>query len=244
MMIDKQDIINIYIDLFTRGEMIKGEKFINECVPLELQDDKDIIMMKNECNTLMSNIRECAKVGRKYPGTHSSPPFETFPKFVLAREKILGIECKRLLDVGCYSGVFIEHMSQHGIKCFGIDIHKELMKKLNKCSDCTTTYKFASVESIPFKDNYFNVVTAFDTLEHVLDLDKSISEMERVCKEGGMIMINLPRMEPDYKDDAFEHLRMFSDRDIYRIWGKKKEYKFELCLDELYRDTSFITYIK
>ena len=86
------------------------------------------------------------------------------------------------------------------------------------------------------------MITVFDTLEHVVDLDKSISEIERVCKSDGMVIINLPRMTLGYVDDSHEHMRMFDDDDINRIWGSKKNFNFEFCKDELDRPTSFITY--
>ena len=98
------------------------------------------------------------------------------------------------------------------------------------------------MENIPYSKSVFDIVTAFDVMEHVVDLDRALLEIERVCKPGGLIIINLPRMTSGYKDEAFEHMRMLSDQDIEEIWGKKDNYTFELCKDELGRDTSFITY--
>jgi len=57
-----------------------------------------------------------------------------------------------------------------------------------------------------------------------------------------LVIINVPRMTPRYKDEALEHVRMLGEKDINRLWGKNKDYTFELCKDELGRDTSFITY--
>ena len=105
-------------------------------------------------------------------------------------------------------------------------------------------YLFSQAENLPIQNEKFDIITAFDVLEHVLDFDKALVEIERVCKKNGLIIINLPRMSIGYKDDSYEHLRMFSDKDVKRIWGKKKNYKFQLCQDELGRDTSFITYVK
>lgn len=243
----KLSIIDTYIELFTRGEMLKAENFINNCIPLELQEDKSILKLRKECNDRISEIKSWQN-GRPYPGTHAEAKFEDFPKFVLARKKIkerYPDDNVLILDIGCYSGVFAKGIIAGPMGCYGIDIHKELVEKLeteNKIGN--NFFKFGTMEDIPFSDERFNVVTAFDVLEHATDLETAISEVERVTKPGGLIIINLPRMTPGYVDEAFEHLRMFSDSDIQKIWGDKKEFKLEKCKDEFGRPTSFITYIK
>lgn len=241
----KQDIVNTYIELFTRGEMLKGEKFINECIPLELQEDKDILRLRKECNDRMADIRRWNREGRPYPGTHAIAEFNGFPKFVLAKEKIeLNKEHGIILDIGCYSAVFLGGMNSNKYFCWGVDIHKELVGILQKGESGGIMYVFANSENLPFPDGKFDVVTAFDILEHVVDLDKSILEIERVCKDGGLIIVNLPRTTPGYVDESFEHLRMFSDEGIQDIWGDKKGFKMYDCKDELGRKTWFFTYTK
>jgi hypothetical protein len=49
-------------------------------------------------------------------------------------------------------------------------------------------------------------------------------------------------MTTGYKDESHEHLRMFSDKNIEDVFGKKRDYCFEFCEDELGNPTSFITY--
>ncbi|HSN61251.1 MAG TPA: class I SAM-dependent methyltransferase [Ferruginibacter sp.] len=50
----------------------------------------------------------------------------------------------------------------------------------------------ASVVSMPFDNNYFDLVCAFDVIEHVEDDVAAIKEIERVCKAGGLICITVP----------------------------------------------------
>ena len=163
----------------------------------------------------------------------------------MAKNKILS-RYKNILDIGCYSGVFLREMAN--IKhingkfiCVGMDIHKELMDILSK-QNPDIVFKFGLAESIPFESKSFDVVTAFDVLEHVLNFWGALDEIERVCKKGGLILINLPRMTIGYKDESGEHLRMFDDNMINSNWGHKKDFKFEFCNDELGRPTSFISY--
>lgn len=241
----KQAIKRIFDELFDKGEILKAQYFINNCVPLELRDDQTILQIKADVNAHVDEIKRWVENGRPYPGTHVTIDFNLMPKFVKAKDIIINRNLLgSLLDVGCYSGVFMKEMAKSNIFCCGIDVHRELMGFLDADNlDKRLEYKFGSAENIPYEDKRFDAVVAFDTLEHVIDFDKSISEMERVCKSGGLIIINLPRMTLGYIDESHEHLRMFDDDDINRIFGSKKDFVFEFCQDELGRPTSFITYI-
>lgn len=47
----------------------------------------------------------------------------------------------------------------------------------------------AFAESLPFDDSSFNIVHCSNALDHTQDPYKAILEMERVCRPGGMILI-------------------------------------------------------
>jgi ubiquinone/menaquinone biosynthesis C-methylase UbiE len=49
-----------------------------------------------------------------------------------------------------------------------------------------------SITELPFESNQYNLVCAFDVIEHVEDDAKAIDEMIRVCKPGGHIAITVP----------------------------------------------------
>lgn len=237
----KESVVATYVELFTRGEMLKGWRFINTCVPQELEADVDIRQLRTEANNRLREISEWSTNGRPYPGSHSTEPFDSFPKFVLAEEIIKEQypDGGSILDIGCYSGVFINKMSTAGYKCCGTDVHKELMSKLNTPDH---SFIFAPTHQLPFEDGSFDIVTAFDVLEHVMQLSKTLSEMDRVCKKGGLVIINLPQMTDGYKDEAFEHVRMFGTDDITRLWGDRDGYRLLESRDEHGRPTSFILY--
>lgn len=55
----------------------------------------------------------------------------------------------------------------------------------------------ASITELPFEEDTFDLVCAFDVIEHVGDDEKAIFEMKRVCKTKGNIFITVP---------AFMHL--------------------------------------
>ena len=50
-------------------------------------------------------------------------------------------------------------------------------------------YVAAPAEQIPFEDNFFDVVSAFNSLDHVADVHATISEIKRVLKPGGLFLL-------------------------------------------------------
>ena len=47
-------------------------------------------------------------------------------------------------------------------------------------------------EGIPFRDNFFDIVTAFDVLEHISNPQKIGSEIKRVLKNQSILIIGIP----------------------------------------------------
>ena len=100
---------------------------------------------------------------------------------------------QNILDVGCGPGVISAKISTScsSTKVFAIDNSFSKIEetiKNNKKNDnvlpCT-----ADVLSIPFKDNSFDIVFARFVLEYIKYPQKAVSEIVRVCKPGGRIIL-------------------------------------------------------
>jgi 2-polyprenyl-3-methyl-5-hydroxy-6-metoxy-1,4-benzoquinol methylase len=80
--------------------------------------------------------------------------------------------------------------------------------------------------SLSFPDNYFDVVTCVDVIEHVEDYKKLIEEMLRVSKKG--VFLSTPNRRPEYTNPDgtpknYWHLREWSFEEfdeIIRKYGK------------------------
>jgi 2-polyprenyl-6-hydroxyphenyl methylase/3-demethylubiquinone-9 3-methyltransferase len=65
-------------------------------------------------------------------------------------------------------------------------------------------YRQANGENIPFEADSFDVVVCCDVLEHVDDLEKTIREVARVLKSGGMFCYDtINRTEESRKANIF-----------------------------------------
>ena len=63
------------------------------------------------------------------------------------------------------------------------------------------TYIVGSGMALPFPDHQFDVVTTYQTLEHIPDPAKMLDEMVRVCRPGGVVAVvgpNLVALNPFY----------------------------------------------
>ena len=107
-----------------------------------------------------------------------------------------------ILDAGCGTGGLSTKLMRYG-KVTGIDINPVALKyakekKLNRLLK-------ASVEKLPFPDNYFHLAVCLDVLYHrkVKNDIGTLCELNRVIKPGGKLILRLP---------AFEWLRGAHDK--------------------------------
>ena len=102
----------------------------------------------------------------------------------------------KVLDCGCGGGANIERMLREHPKTVvkGIDyseVSVEKSRKVNQKEINTERCEIlhASVMELPFKDEQFDLVTAFETVYFWSDLPKNFQEVYRVTKSGGMFFI-------------------------------------------------------
>ena len=107
-------------------------------------------------------------------------------------------DAKITLDVGCGPGMVtrdIAHFTKG--KVIGIDGSDDMInvaKDILKDCDNVELY-VGSAESLPFADNYFDIVTCNLLLMWADHPQKVVNEMTRVTKSGGYVLASL---EPDY----------------------------------------------
>ena len=86
------------------------------------------------------------------------------------------------LDVGCGRGEAVQYAQEKGLYTRGIEAVKEL---------CTGAVKHGLVHDLPFSNNSFDYVSAFDVMEHLLPGDDALAvqEMARVAKRKVILTI-------------------------------------------------------
>jgi SAM-dependent methyltransferase len=103
-----------------------------------------------------------------------------------------------ILDIGCGGGMAIKELSSiyPDSKVYGIDYSEdmvELSKKYNKKNirKGLVEIQKGNVSSLPFCDDFFDLITAFETYYFWPDLKNDLTEIKRVLKsEGRLLMVN------------------------------------------------------
>jgi SAM-dependent methyltransferase len=76
----------------------------------------------------------------------------------------------------------------------------------------------ADAIALPFQDDSFDVVTSFETLEHIYDHRSFIKEIRRVLREGGHLILSTPNasITSRYPRNPF-HVHEFTARELYEL---------------------------
>lgn len=81
-----------------------------------------------------------------------------------------------------------------------------------------------SITELPYTNESFDCVCAFDVVEHVEDHEKAVSELFRVCKPGGKIFITVPAFMSLWSnhDVVNHHVRRYQKKqllDLFKPFG-------------------------
>ena len=82
----------------------------------------------------------------------------------------------------------------------------------------------ASITNLPFNDNQYDLVCAFDVIEHIEDDSKAFSEMHRVCKNKGFVYITVPASPGlwSHHDVINNHFRRYSRESLLCVTANFK----------------------
>ena len=113
-----------------------------------------------------------------------------------------------ILDVGCGGGKAVQELAQISStsgKVCGIDYSVEMVQLARKIKKKSVEnghieIMHGSVSSLPFTDDMFNLVTAFETCYFWPNLIDDLKEIKRVLKPGGTLLI----ANEVYKHEKFE----------------------------------------
>lgn len=128
-------------------------------------------------------------------------------------------EGKIVLDIGCGSGVKSLKYAKKGATVIGFDITRKSAEVSRKRTfEYPAAYfMVADAEYLPVKQSCLDIVSCVDVIEHISNQDILISEIERVLKKDGLVLIQTPNKKNKYAMDGL--LKTF----LPTIYQKRQE---------------------
>jgi len=99
-----------------------------------------------------------------------------------------------ILDIGCGGGYAIDQMLKRGGTACGVDISDVSVRKASKVNrkaikDGRAFIEQADVNDLPFREQSFDLVTAFETIYFWTNIRKSFQDIYRILKPGGRFLV-------------------------------------------------------
>lgn len=111
-------------------------------------------------------------------------------KWLHLKKILTGVKGKNLLDIGCADGTTTRQLQKiiPKARITGVDYYKKAIDFAKKKKD-KIKYVHADAHNLPFASNSFDTVTAIETLEHLENPKDALSEIRRVLKPKGYLII-------------------------------------------------------
>lgn len=111
-----------------------------------------------------------------------------------------------VLDAACGSGYGSDIIAKNNTRrVVGVDISEDAIQfSKQKFQNSKVGFLQANVEKLPFKNNLFDLVVSFETLEHIHRPKSFIRESARILKKDGLFICSTPNAE-FYKNDEYKN---------------------------------------
>ncbi|HEX4467573.1 MAG TPA: methyltransferase domain-containing protein [Solirubrobacteraceae bacterium] len=120
-------------------------------------------------------------------------PSEIRLRAAFLREQLASLTVgARVLDVGCGEGVFTALLATMGADVLGADVAEEPLRRA-RVAHPQLRFELMPVDGAwPFEDACFDAVWAGEVIEHLADTAAWLSELRRVLRSGGLLLLSTP----------------------------------------------------
>jgi 2-polyprenyl-3-methyl-5-hydroxy-6-metoxy-1,4-benzoquinol methylase len=137
----------------------------------------------------------------------------------------------RVLDVGCGEGQLTAAIVETGFTVLGIDVAEEPLRRARALHAGIDVRRVPADGEWPLADASFDVVWSGETIEHVTDTAGWLSELRRVLRSGGSLLLSTPAHErlallclalspkrfERHFDPRADHVRFYTRRMLARL---------------------------
>lgn len=149
------------------------------------------------------------------------------------------------LDVGCAAGYCLEVMKSKGWNAEGLELDEEMYLNLKREGHTVYKCQIEKFESV----HKYQVITLFDVIEHIPDIDSALKELYNLVDQDGIIIIVTPDFNSlqrkifrkkwfQYK--PIEHIQYFTKNSL-EVFARRNNLKMVFsCKCGQYADTKFL----
>jgi len=163
---------------------------------------------------IQASFDEASRNEEHFPSTIDSRIYHV----KLIRDYLGDLRGKRVLDVGCGKGRFarVFHEQQPEAELWGLDISEEMLRFVPPGIQT----RAGSMTELPFDDASFDHAYATESLEHAVEIEKAVSEICRVVKPGGRIVVIDKNAEHWGKLETPEWEKWFTKRELEKLFAR------------------------
>ncbi|MBX9830396.1 class I SAM-dependent methyltransferase [Candidatus Babeliales bacterium] len=146
--------------------------------------------------------------------------FKAKPQFIRTLlEKIPQKLSQTILDIGAGTGEDVATLARFG-NIYAVDIDQQALDMIP--DSLVVEKKQADACALPYENATFDVVVAFDVLEHVEHDQKMVDEIFRVLKPGGYFVFTVPAYNMLFSahDRELLHFRRYTKSSVHKLFRK------------------------
>ncbi len=122
---------------------------------------------------------------------------------------------KVVLDIASGEGYGSNLMAKVATRVYGVDIDQNAIENAQaKYKSANLSFLIGSADKIPIPDQSVDIVVSFETIEHHDKHDEMLTEIKRVLKEDGILIMSSP--DKKYYTDETGDVNSFHVKELYQ----------------------------
>ena len=170
------------------------------------------------------NVAIHDRIARKYDRRHGEifndhEQARLFSTLEKARDAVrTGSDPVQALDFGCGSGNLTRHMLALGVQVTAADVSQGFLDLVASRYPAARTLLMKDGSTAGVPDGSFDLIATYSVLHHIPDYLGAVSELARMCRNGGVVMIDHEQNEAYWRGDPV--YRAFQSSALKFDWSK------------------------